>query len=103
MSRIDMIAPSTTTPATSRTSLSSLSDAERAGAFAGCGGVWEVTPQPYGNAELRHTRITSATGCFRSLRTNHPATASPHPPVSDNACLSVTQGSPLGTDNGAKE
>jgi len=35
MSRIDMIAPSTTTPATRRTSLSSLSDADPDGTFVG--------------------------------------------------------------------
>src|SRR3954467_4954830 len=43
MSRIDMMAPSTTTPATRSTSLSSLPDAAPGGTDAGCGGVWVVT------------------------------------------------------------
>src|SRR3954471_10644815 len=60
MSRIDMIAPSTTTPATRRTSLSSLPDAESGGTDEGWGGVCVVTGKGYGNAELRRTSIPPA-------------------------------------------
>src|SRR4051794_33641914 len=57
MSRIDMIAPSTTTPATRRTSLSSFPDADPGGTEVGWGGVWVVTGPQYGTAGPRRTSI----------------------------------------------
>src|SRR3954463_10564091 len=60
MSRIDMMAPSTTTPATSSTRLSSLSGAVAAGGWAepeGREGSVVVTGPAYGLTKLRRTHI----------------------------------------------
>src|ERR1051326_8050945 len=74
MSRIDMIAPSTTTPATRRTPRSSLSEAW-AGSCAGfgdcCSSIFWLTERVYETNETDRTRIgvTVVTGSTGNTRT----------------------------------